>query len=260
MKKLILSLTLAGLSTLSFATFAQDFKQKEKNVLELMKKNYPAMNAYKSSYVSEVNLFEIATKLDGATAHFFTNDKLEFLINIKSGEVLSLKTKENITIKREFDRQKEAFNSLPFDTALVTKKGDGSRKIAIFSDPDCPVCQNMEKSWKEFPPENVTIYYFMNPLKTLHPKAEERAKKIFCADNPIAAWEKYTTAYDRRDLDSLLPNNLGKCDKAKHVDQHDNIASLMKFYSTPTIMFDNGVIFEGMLNKEQVKNVLNSRK
>ena len=36
------------------------------------------------------------------------------------------------------------FSKLPFDDAVVTVRGDGSRKVAIFSDPDCPYCKQFD--------------------------------------------------------------------------------------------------------------------
>lgn len=233
---------------------------KAKQVLEKMKKDYPSMEFKNSVYVPEINLYEISANLNGAIVYYFVNENLDFLINIGSGEVLSLSTKENITSKRFFDRNKETFNSLPFNTSFNIVYGNGERKVAVFSDPDCPVCQKMEQLWKQFPPENVTVYYFMNPLKTIHPQADKRAKQIYCSKNPAESWVKYLSAFDRRDLNKLLPSNNGNCENAKIVDEHDKIAETLGFNATPTLMLDNGIIYSGLLDKNQLKQMLEQQK
>ena len=38
-----------------------------------------------------------------------------------------------------------AWDKLPLDLAIKKVKGDGSRKLAIFSDADCPFCKRLER-------------------------------------------------------------------------------------------------------------------
>lgn len=253
MKKILIALTI---SLIGFSTFAQNA---EKTISQKIAKDYPNLKVSKIVYVPDVKLYELTTKVGDKSIFFFTNDKLDFLINVNSGEVLSPSSKKNITTSRQFDRNIETFKSLPFETAFSIKYGDGSRKIAVFSDPDCPFCQEMEKNWDMQPPNNVTVYYFMNPLKSIHPNADEISKRIVCSAEPAKNWIKYTTAPTKEDAFRALPKNPSNCEKAKFVDQQDELAAFLGFNGTPYILFDNGIITSGKLSSDDVNKGLKQR-
>jgi hypothetical protein len=49
-----------------------------------------------------------------------------------------------------------ALDKLPMDLAFKRVKGNGARKLIIFSDADCPFCHRLEDEMKAV--DNVTIY------------------------------------------------------------------------------------------------------
>ena len=65
-------------------------------------------------------------------------------------------------------------------------RGNGSRVLAIFSDPDCPYCRKLESDIRSL--TDVTIYTFLMPLASLHPAAHAKADSVWCAKDRIAAW------------------------------------------------------------------------
>ena len=97
------------------------------------------------------------------------------------GKVVDLKTKKNLVEERSRQLMKVDFASLPLDKAIVKVKGNGSRKLAIFSDPDCPACQQLEPELAKL--NDVTIYTFLYPVTELHPDAERKAKLVWCAED-----------------------------------------------------------------------------
>jgi thiol:disulfide interchange protein DsbC len=54
------------------------------------------------------------------------------------GELVDTKTRTNLTAARLADLNKVDFASLPLADAIKVVKGNGSRKMAVFSDPNCP--------------------------------------------------------------------------------------------------------------------------
>jgi thiol:disulfide interchange protein DsbC len=52
--------------------------------------------------------------------------------------------------------------SLPLKQAIKHVKGKGERVIYVFSDPDCPYCQHLEKELKNI--DNLTVYLFLYPI------------------------------------------------------------------------------------------------
>jgi len=98
----------------------------------------------------------------------YTDEKLTFLI--AEGKLVDPNTKKNITEERFAELTKIDFNSLPLDKAIKVVKGNGSRKVAVFSDVDCPFCKRLEQN-ELSNISDVTIYTFLYPLEQLHPNA-----------------------------------------------------------------------------------------
>ena len=96
-----------------------------------------------------------------------------------------------------------AFDSLPLELAIKRVKGNGARKLAIFSDADCPFCARLENELKSI--DNVTIYTFLYPIDQLHPDAARKSRMIWCAPDKVKAWDAFFAS-------GALPANNGDCD------------------------------------------------
>ena len=101
---------------------------------------------------------------------------------------------------RELNRV--AFSSLPLDLAIKKVKGNGERKLAVFSDADCPFCARLENELKGI--DNVTIYTFLYPIDQLHPDAARKSRMIWCAPDKTKAWDEFFVS-------GKLPDNTGDC-------------------------------------------------
>ncbi len=158
----------------------------------------------------------------------YTDEKLTFLI--AEGQLVDPKTKKNITGERLEELTKIDFNSLPLDKAIKVVKGNGSRKIAVFSDVDCPFCKKLEQN-ELSNINNVTIYTFLYPLEQLHPNAAEKSKLIWCADDRVQAWNDWI-------FNNKLPKSAGDCDVP--LEQVGELARSIGVSSTPTLIFSDG--------------------
>ena len=105
------------------------------------------------------------------------------------GSVFSADTKKNLTEVRLRELSRVAWDSLPLNLAFKRVKGDGSRKMVIFADADCPFCKKLESDLKGI--DNVTIYTFMFPIGELHPDASRKSAIIWCAPDKAKAWDEY---------------------------------------------------------------------
>ena len=92
---------------------------------------------------------------------------------------------------------------LPLDLAIKKVKGTGERKLAVFSDADCPFCAQLENELKTV--DNVTIYTFLFPIDQLHPDAARKSRMIWCAPDRQTAWDAFFAT-------GKLPDNKGDCD------------------------------------------------
>lgn len=104
-----------------------------------------------------------------------------------AGQIFDAKTKQNLTQERLSDLNKIKFSDLPLNLAFKRVKGDGSRTIAIFSDPNCGHCKHFEQILKQV--DNVTVYTFMYNI--LSADSAQKAHNIWCSSDPAQAWQNW---------------------------------------------------------------------
>ena len=170
----------------------------------------------------------------------YTDEKLTFLI--AEGRLVDPKSKKDVTGERMEELTKVDFNSLPLDQAIKVVKGNGSRKIAVFSDVDCPFCKRLEQN--ELSNINdVTIYTFLYPIEQLHPDAANKSKLIWCASNRVKAWNDWI-------FNNQLPKSAGNCEVP--LERVGELARKMGVTSTPTLIFADG---KRMLGAQPYKEI-----
>jgi thiol:disulfide interchange protein DsbC len=175
----------------------------------------------------------------------YTDDKLSFLI--AEGHLVDPKTKKDITGERLEELTKIDFNALPLDKAIKVVKGNGSRKLVVFSDVDCPFCKRLEQN-ELTNIDDVTIYTFLYPIDQLHPDARAKSESIWCAPNRVKAWNDWI-------FNSKLPTSTGKCDVP--LEKVGELARKYGVSSTPTLFFANG---KRMLGAQPYKEIEQSLK
>jgi hypothetical protein len=103
------------------------------------------------------------------------------------GHLYDMREQRDLTADRLEAARRIDFASLPLADAITTVRGDGSRVLAVFSDPDCPYCRKLEQELAKL--DNVTVHTFLYPLGELHPEARQRAIAVWCAPDRAAAWK-----------------------------------------------------------------------
>jgi thiol:disulfide interchange protein DsbC len=71
------------------------------------------------------------------------------------------------------------FDGLDFNLAIKHVKGDGSRKIAIFSEIDCVYCRYLERD-ELSKVDNVTAYTFLFTNQAKNSLAWRKSESIYC--------------------------------------------------------------------------------
>jgi thiol:disulfide interchange protein DsbC len=161
------------------------------------------------------------------------------------GSVFDTGTKQNLTEAKLRKLNRVAFDKLPLDLAMVKVKGSGARKMAVFSDADCPFCHRLEKELKGL--DDVTIYTFLFPIDQLHPDAARKSRQIWCAPDKVKAWDEFFAT-------GKLPDNAGDC--GDPVEKTQALGSSMKITATPTLVFADGSVVPGALPLAQIEKEL----
>lgn len=207
-------------------------------------KKYPQAKVESISKTPYLGLYEML--VDGEVV--YTDPDFNYLI---VGSIIETKTKINLTDARQREIEDKKlkslafpFEQLPFDMAIKKVKGDGSRKVAVFSDPDCPYCRKLEKDMEKI--TDVTVYLFLYPIEQLHPKAPEVSRAIWCAPDRVKAWDEYM-------LKGVVPKS-PKCDNP--VDKIVAYGQSKKINGTPTIFFSDGKRVPGAIPAERFEELL----
>lgn len=176
----------------------------------------------------------------------YADEKATFAI--VEGQMVNLKTGENITANRLEEINVIDFAKLPRDLALKTVKGTGKRVIAVFEDPYCSFCRTYRKTLLDL--NNVTIYTYFFPI--LRAESEAVARNAWCAKNREEAWNDWM-------LFGKEPPKAGaNCNfqTAKIVE----LGKSLGVSGTPTTFFANGKRASGAIPKDRLEKALDEVK
>jgi thiol:disulfide interchange protein DsbC len=161
------------------------------------------------------------------------------------GQIYDGKTRTNLTEKKVREINRIDFAELPLNLAMKKVKGNGSRKLAVFSDADCPFCHRLEEALKDV--NDVTIYTFLYPIDQLHPDAARKSRLIWCSADKVKSWDDYFAS-------GALPANNGDCDNPLAATQA--LGQKLRVQATPTLVFADGSIVPGALPAANLESEL----
>ena len=228
----LISATLSLASTLAIAD--------EASVKKAVEAAYPKFKVDSVTKTPFAGLYEVF--MGGQI--IYTDEKMSFLI--AEGVLVDSKTKRNLTSERMEELTKVDFSSLPLDQAIKVVKGNGSRKLVVFSDVDCPYCKRLEQD-ELSNITDVTIYTFLYPIQQLHPDSANKSKAIWCASNRVKAWQDWI-------LNAKLPSSVGSCDVP--IERIGELAKKIGVTSTPTLFFTDGKRMLGAQPYKEIERAL----
>jgi thiol:disulfide interchange protein DsbC len=156
---------------------------------------------------------------------YYVDEKATFVV---MGSLVDLNTKQNVTELRQRELLKVDFAALPLDHAFKIVRGNGSRKIAMFADPNCGYCKRFERDLIGV--NDITVYMFLYPI--LSPDSIDKARKIWCSADPGKAWLDWMV----RDVPI---QGEAKCNTAV-IEQNVAFGHDKKVTGTPTMFFEDG--------------------
>jgi thiol:disulfide interchange protein DsbC len=159
------------------------------------------------------------------------------------GSIYDTVARVNLTDVRMRQLNRVDVAKLPLELAIKKVKGDGSRKLIVFADADCPFCKRLETEMKGL--DNVTIYTFLFPIDSLHPDSARKSAQIWCAADRSQAWDDWFDS-------GKLPDNKGDC--ATPIAQTFELGQKYHVNATPTLVFADGSVIPGALPLSQLES------
>jgi thiol:disulfide interchange protein DsbC len=227
--------------TQAYADNVMSIEQKQVNLItQTLKTKFPDLKL-DSVTISEIpNIYQVI-----AGHHVIYIDATASYLVL--GNIISLKDNTNLTAQKINDLSTINWKTLDKSSAIIQYpvSGKSDYSIAVFLNPDCPFCAKyLAETLMKL--DNVTIYYYLIPLKT-HPDSDLHIKQIMCSVDPQKAMEKYM-------LDNIPLTASSSCSSVKNVNKNLEIAkNLIDLQGTPTTVLSNGKILPGMLELNYLK-------
>lgn len=174
---------------------------------------------------------------------FYTDEKASYFF---SGHVIDPKTGQSLTegrLQQIKDARRINIDSLPLELAIKAVRGNGKRRVVVFSDPNCSFCKRLENELTKV--TDVTVYTLLYPVLNGSVAA---ATAIWCSADRLKAWDDFM-------LKGIAPT-------AKSCETP--IATLIQLgqkhgvSGTPTLIFSDGSVTPGMIPAEMIEKKLNA--
>ena len=235
MKRILAAVAL--LATVSFA--AAD----EAAVRRLVQEKLRDRGAIESvQKLPNAGLYEVAIRSPEGMRLYYVDEGASVII---VGDVFEAKTGRNLTEERQQKLDAVRWESLPFEWALTTTRGTGRRKIAVFSDPNCPYCKSFEQDLARL--DDITVHIFLYPV--IKPESVGLTKSVWCSKDRAAAWNDLM-------LRDIQPRASPDCDTP--VEKLVELGRKLGANSTPTWFLQNGVRHQGATPLDKVRSLLDA--
>lgn len=175
---------------------------------------------------------------------FYTDANSKYLFQ---GEIIEIATGKNITEQRQADLNRIKWSELVPANALKVVRGNGSRQLAIFSDPNCGYCKRLDKALLQL--DNVTVYTYLIPI--LSPDSAQKSKQIWCSPDPQKAYTDWM-------VNGIAPSGKGDC--TTPIDKNMVFAKTYGITGTPTIFFTDGSRYPGAVQISDIEKKFSTLK
>lgn len=146
--------------------------------------------------------------------------------------------------------RKVDFSQVPLAEAVVLGSKTAKRRVAVFTDPDCPYCRKLHEEMKKAVEKrpDIAFYLMMFPLD-MHKDAYKKAQAVLC--------EKSLALADDAFSGKALPEP--KC-PADAVEKIKAVAASLGIQGTPALIREDGTLVSGFMPVDQLIEWIDAKK
>lgn len=226
-------------------------KLSENDANALLKKTGLNVKSVKQS--PSKGLFEILVEKDNKQGVVFIDYGKKHLMQ---GMIIDLESLQPVSAHAQDLPQPKQITSvdvttIPADKAVVMGNPKGSKKLYVFTDPDCPYCRKGHEELKKLAKiaPDVAIYVMLFPLP-MHPAAYDKSRTVF----ETMSHDLLDKAFEGKDI----PKPTKESSK-KAIDEIVKFANANGISGTPTMIMPDGKIEVGMRDAETLKKMLEGK-
>jgi thiol:disulfide interchange protein DsbC len=204
----------------------------------IVKKGIPNGSVTDVKMAAVPGLWQIDFDAEGKHGTLFVDFAKKHLLVVQ--QIVSLEDLEKTAVPRSIE-----FSKLPLKEALVMGPKNAKKKVAVFTDPDCPYCQKLHWEIKQILAKrhDVAFYIFLRPLPMHGKDANDKAQAILC--------EQSLALLDDALSGKSLPGP--SCTTAgAQIEKNSALADSLGLRGTPTLVREDGIVNFGALPAEQL--------
>lgn len=219
---------------LALPAFAQE-QAIRRNIAERLPK-FPKIDEVTKSTVPGLYELRIGNEV------LYTDENGDYVFE---GSIIDTRSQVNLTQARVDKLTAIDFAALPLKDAIVWKQGSGTRKLAVFADPNCGYCRQFENDLTKV--KDVTVYTFLMPI--LGGDSPQKSNNIWCAKDSATTWRNWMTQ------GIVPPRNIGACDNSA-IARNLALGKKHQVGVTPTLVFEDSKRFRGVMTVERIEEQL----
>lgn len=206
------------------------------NLLAALREHYPNLAISSVSRTPVDGIFEVV-----AGKHVAYSDRggRYFMY----GSLVDMQTREDLTAARTDWLSRIDVAKLPLKDSFARVVGKGTRKLYVFSDPDCPYCRRLEPELAKL--TDVTIYTFPFPIASLHSDAARKAEAIWCLADERGRAELW-----RRVVIDQEKVATKAC--ANPIERNVALGESLGIQATPTLVAGDGRLLAGLADAGRI--------
>ncbi len=193
---------------------------------------------------------EVVFEDRGRMGIFYLDVDKKYLIWGSLVELANLSNKTQESIRRIQDRKRIDTAKIPLNEALVLGDGGASRKVIVFTDPDCPYCGQLHLTMKQIVAQRKDIAFYIKFLPlAFHKDAYWKAKSIVC-NKSLQMLE-----------DNFEKKNIPKTECATgEIDNSMKLAASLGITATPSLILPDGRLREGAIPARELLDLIDGKK
>ncbi|WXT99492.1 MAG: Thiol:disulfide interchange protein DsbC [Catillopecten margaritatus gill symbiont] len=174
---------------------------------------------------------------------FVSSDGNHFI----KGEIIDIKTRQSLSHVGTF--KQKLIDTVTDEDKIIFKAKDEKYTINVFTDVDCPFCKRLHAQIEKTNNLGVTVKYLAMPISELHPTAQGKMEKIWCAEDRVKAMHDYKT-------EGTIPDSKNCKNPVK---QQLKLARQLGVNGTPAIFLSDGTHLPGYVSSSELLQIIQQK-